>query len=129
MHRARAKRLDVASYTDEELFGPDLAVYEVDDLEAGVATVNASRFGLVAAVFTASAPAFERAARELRVGVLTWNRPTAGASSRLPFGGIKHSGNHRPAGILAGTACSYPQGVMLAPATPGPLPTWPGSGL
>lgn len=129
LHRARAPLHPVASYSDEELFGPDLAVYEVDDLEAGVAAVNASRFGLVAAVFTASAAAFEQAARGLRVGVLAWNRPTAGASSRLPFGGIKHSGNHRPAGILAGTSCSYPQGVMLPPPTRGPLPVWPGSGL
>jgi succinylglutamic semialdehyde dehydrogenase len=130
IHRASgALRSVVTGYTDDELFGPDLAVYEVDDLEAGIAAVNESRFGLVAAVFTSSATAFEHAALRLRVGVLAWNRPTAGASSRLPFGGIKHSGNHRPAGILAGTSCSYPQGVMLGPTAAGPLPSWPGSGL
>ena len=129
IHRAPSALRPVASYTDQELFGPDLAVYEVDDLEAGIAAVNASRFGLVAAVFTTSRTAFEHAARGLRVGVLAWNRPTAGARTRLPFGGVKHSGNHRPAGIMAGTSCSSPQGVMLGPAAGGQLPTWPGSGL
>ena len=38
---------------------------------------------------------YERAARELRVGVLNWNATTVGASSKLPFGGVKRSGNDR----------------------------------
>jgi succinylglutamic semialdehyde dehydrogenase len=129
IHRAPSASANVAGYTDDELFAPDLAVYEVDDLDQGIATVNASRFGLTAAVFTSSEAAFEQAARSLRVGVLAWNRPTAGASSRLPFGGVKQSGNHRPAGILAGTTCSHAQGVMLPSPAGAALPTWPGSGL
>jgi succinylglutamic semialdehyde dehydrogenase len=129
IHLAPSPLRPVAGYTDHELFGPDLAVYEADDLDAGIAAVNQSRFGLCAAVFTGSATAFEHASRRLRVGALAWNRPTAGASSRLPFGGIKQSGNHRAAGILAATSCSFPQAVMLEPAPGGSLPTWPGSGL
>jgi succinylglutamic semialdehyde dehydrogenase len=80
-------------------------------------------------VYTASRAAFEHAAAELRVGVLHWNRSSAGASSRLPFGGIKDSGNHRPAGIVAGTACAYPQAVLLEPAAESALPIWPGTDL
>ena len=112
-------------YSDAELFGPDLAVYVVPDLETALALANRSRFGLSAAVYTRSASSFERACQELRVGVLHWNQPTAGASSRLPFGGIKASGNHRPAGILAASSCAYPLGIMTAPASPD-LPSWPG---
>jgi succinylglutamic semialdehyde dehydrogenase len=130
IHRAPRSDLDVEGYSDEELFGPDLAVYPAGDLEAAVAAANRSRFGLAASVFTRSRPAFERAADGLRVGVVHWNRSSAGASGRLPFGGVKQSGNHRPAGILAATACAYPQGILLAPADErGPLPTWPGMAI
>jgi succinylglutamic semialdehyde dehydrogenase len=124
--RAPVASFEIDGYSDTELFGPDLAAYVVPDLDAAVELANRSRFGLVAAVFTASSDAFERAADELKVGVVAWNRPTAGASSRLPFGGVKQSGNHRPAGILAGTACAYAQGIQLTAPELGPLPTWPG---
>ena len=127
--RAPVASFEVEGYSDVELFGPELAAYVVADLDAAVELANRSRFGLVAAVFTGSQDAFERAAEELEVGVVAWNRPTAGASSRLPFGGVKDSGNHRPAGILAGGACAYAQGVQLTPPESGPLPSWPGLGL
>jgi succinylglutamic semialdehyde dehydrogenase len=129
VHRAPNPAPDVPGYSDTELFGPDLAVTEVADLDAAIAASNASRFGLAASVYTASRAAFEHAAAELRVGVLHWNRSSAGASSRLPFGGIKDSGNHRPAGIVAGTACAYPQAVLLEPAAESALPIWPGTDL
>jgi succinylglutamic semialdehyde dehydrogenase len=126
IHRAPEGTTALPGYTDTELFGPDLAVHVVTDLEQALAVASDTRFGLSAAVFTANQGAFERAADELRVGVLHWNRPTTGASGRLPFGGVKDSGNHRPAGILAGTACAYPLGVLLPPGANEPLPTWPG---
>jgi succinylglutamic semialdehyde dehydrogenase len=129
IHCAPSPELVVPGYTDQELFGPDLAVCVAPDLEAAISLANATRFGLAASVFTASASAFERAADELRVGVVHWNRSSAGASGRLPFGGWKESGNHRPAGILAGTTCCAPQAVLLASPLGGELPIWPGSGL
>lgn len=129
IHRAPSADTCVAGYSDSELFGPDLAVHVVDDLEHAIALENQSRFGLAAAVFTRSRERFERCADELRVGTLHWNRPSAGASSRLPFGGIKDSGNHRPAGILAGASCVYPLAVLLERPDTDPLPTWPGAGL
>ena len=129
IQRAPQPELRVEGYTDEELFGPDLAVSVVPDLAAAIELANASRFGLAASVYTGSRAAFEHAADELRTGVVHWNRPSAGASSRLPFGGIKESGNHRPAGIMAGTACAYAQSVLLESATPAALPTWPGFGV
>jgi succinylglutamic semialdehyde dehydrogenase len=130
VHVARDPEDSVSGYSDTELFGPDLAVYVARDAEHAVALANRSWSGLTAAVFTASREAFERAADELRVGVLHWNRATAGASSRLPFGGIHDSGNHRPAGLLAGLACCYPLSIQLPSAseTAG-LPSWPGARL
>lgn len=127
VHRAPTPAPDVPGYTDTELFGPDLAVYVVPELDAAIALANRSRFGLSGAVYTRSSERFERACEQLRVGVVHWNLPTAGASSRLPFGGIKDSGNHRPAGILASTSCAYPQAVLMASGSPD-LPSWPGMG-
>ena len=126
VHVARGGQKHVAGYTDTELFAPDLAVIPVADVDEAVALANDTTFGLSAAVFTRDAAAFEQAADGLRVGVLHWNRSSAGASGRLPFSGIKASGNHRPAGILMGTSCVYPMGVLLPPKAETPLPTWPG---
>lgn len=126
VHVARAGVTQVAGYTDTELFAPDLAVITVGDVDEAIAHANDTQFGLSAAVFTRSAEAFERAADALRVGVLHWNRSSAGASGRLPFSGVKASGNHRPAGVLMGTSCVYPMGVLLPPKAETPLPTWPG---
>lgn len=126
VHVARGGVTSVAGYTDTELFAPDLAVITVNDVDEAIAHANDTQFGLSAAVFTRSAELFGRAADALRVGVLHWNRSSAGASGRLPFSGVKASGNHRPAGILMGTSCVYPMGVLLPPKSETPLPSWPG---
>ena len=56
-------------------------------------------FGLAAAVFTFREPSFDACAERLRVGCVGWNSPTVGSSSRLPFGGVKGTGNgHREGG-------------------------------
>ena len=40
-------------------------------------------------------------------------RGTAGASSKLPFGGLGHSGNHRPAAAFSVDYCVYPVANMV----------------
>ena len=113
-------------YTHDELFGPDVAIYPVADLDEGIERANGTRYGLAAAVFTSDADRFDYAASRLRAGVCHWNQSSAGASGRLPFGGVGDSGNHRPAGILAGRFCAWPQAIRFAPPVDSPLPTWPG---
>ncbi len=66
---------------------------------------NLSRYGLVASVFTRSKETFRRLLPQLENGVVHWNRTTAMTPGRLPFGGVKRSGNHRPAGLFAAFAC------------------------
>ena len=41
------------------------------------------------------------------------NAGTAGASSKLPFGGLGLSGNHRPAGAFSLDYCAYPVASMI----------------
>ncbi len=129
LHLAEGAGAAAPGFTDSELFAPALGIQVVQDLDEALAVANDTWSGLTAGVFTASRDAFEHAADTLRVGVLAWNRATAGASSKLPFGGIRESGNHRPAGILAGTACAYPLAVTLSPPQNEALPTWPGAQL
>lgn len=126
VHVAPTGLTRLVGYTDTELFAPDLAVLVVDSLDEAIAVANDTEFGLSAAVFTETESAFERCVDEVRVGVLHWNRSSAGASGRLPFGGIRASGNHRPAGILMGQACTYPLAVLKPPAKLPALPSWPG---
>jgi hypothetical protein len=48
-----------------------------------------------------------------------------GASSKLPFGGIKRSGNDRAAGAASTLYTTFPQ-ANLEVAEPGPAAKYPG---
>ncbi|MFO0650772.1 MAG: aldehyde dehydrogenase family protein [Polyangiales bacterium] len=115
-----------SAYQREEVFGPDLAVWVADDDDHALALANDSDYGLAAGVWTASEDRFERFARGLRVGCVSWNAPTVGSSSRLPFGGLKRSGNHRPAGIFSSTYCAWPLAITRGAARFDPATLPPG---
>jgi len=100
-------------YQREEIFGPEAALYPISDLEEAIAAVNDSDFGLAASVITRERKTFEHCVGRVQTGVLNWNRGTVGASGKLPFGGGKKSGNHRPAAILATLYCTEPQSMLL----------------
>ncbi len=110
------RRLPASRYQREELFGPDVALYPVESDEEAVVVANDSRFGLCASVFTADRARFEWFAGKLEAGVINWNSPTVGASGKLPFGGVKDSGNHRPAGIFSSLYCAWPAALSFTPA-------------
>jgi succinylglutamic semialdehyde dehydrogenase len=97
------------AYQRDEIFGPEAALYPVEDLEQAIEAVNDSDYGLVASVMTRERARFERCIGRIQTGLLNWNRGTIGASGRLPFGGSKRSGNDRPAGILSSLYCAAPQ--------------------
>jgi succinylglutamic semialdehyde dehydrogenase len=115
-----------SAYEREELFGPDLALVEVDDLDQAIALANASPYGLSASVFTRDPARFEHAFAELRYGCVNWNAPTCGASSRLPFGGTRHSGNHRPAALFSTLYATYPVASLQGSLHLDPASTSPG---
>ena len=77
----------------EEVFGPVLAVLEVGSLDEAVDVVNASAYGLSAAVYTRDVNAAMRAVAAIDTGIVYVNAPTIGAEIHLPFGGTKHTGN------------------------------------
>ncbi|GGD88800.1 N-succinylglutamate 5-semialdehyde dehydrogenase [Tsuneonella deserti] len=93
---------------DVELFGPLLQVIKVDDFDAAIAEANNTRFGLSASLVGGSPQDYNRFWANVRAGIINWNRPTNGASSKAPFGGTGLSGNHRPAAFYAADYCAYP---------------------
>ena len=106
----------IENRSDAELFGPLLQLIRVDDFDAAIREANNTSFGLAAGLLSDSRTLYEKFAREIRAGVVNWNRPTTGASGSLPFGGIGRSGNHRPSGYYAADYCSYAVAVMESPA-------------
>lgn len=102
----------------EEIFGPDVVLIPAGaDDESIAAAANATEFGLAMSIFTQSPERFESLAFHLRTGILNFNRGTVGASAKLPFGGVKNSGNHRPAAVMAAQNCVYPVATLRNPAT------------
>lgn len=93
---------------DVELFGPLLQVIKVDDFDEAIAEANNTRFGLSASLIGGSPQDYNRFWASVRAGIINWNRPTNGASSKAPFGGLGLSGNHRPAAFYAADYCAYP---------------------
>nr|WP_086619412.1 succinylglutamate-semialdehyde dehydrogenase [Erythrobacter tepidarius] len=99
---------DIPERPDIELFGPLLQVIRVPDLDAGITEANNTRFGLSASLIGGTPEDYGRFWANIRAGIINWNGPTNGASSKAPFGGIGLSGNHRPAAYYAADYCAYP---------------------
>ena len=96
------------SVPDDELFGPFLQVIRVKTFERAMAAANATRFGLSAALLGGDRALYDRFWAGSRAGVVNWNRPTNGAASNAPFGGVGLSGNHRPSAYYAADYCAWP---------------------
>ena len=99
---------EVADRPDEEVFGPVLQVIRVPDFEAAIEEANNTRFGLAASLVGGTPELYHKFWARVRAGVINWNKPTNGAPSNAPFGGIGLSGNHRPSAFYAADYCAYP---------------------
>lgn len=125
MHRIKENRpfltpglIDVTkivSRKDEEIFGPLLQVILVKDLNDAIKEANNTAYGLTAGIVTSDPKEYEIFWQKAKAGVVNWNTPLTGASSKAPFGGIGHSGNHRPSALFAADYCSYPVASLEKP--------------
>ena len=93
---------------DEEIFGPVLQIVRVKDFDAAIDEANATRFGLAASLIGGNRELYDKFWANVRAGVINWNKPTNGAPSNAPFGGIGLSGNHRPSAFYAADYSAYP---------------------
>jgi succinylglutamic semialdehyde dehydrogenase len=99
---------DAKGIPDEEWFGPLLQIIRVRDFDSAVKVANATEFGLAAALLSNDEALWKRFSAQVRAGIVNWNRPTTGAASSAPFGGVGKSGNHRPSAYYAADYCAYP---------------------
>jgi succinylglutamic semialdehyde dehydrogenase len=93
---------------DVELFGPILQMIRVNDFDAAIKEANNTRFGLSASLIGGTPAMYDKFWASVRAGVVNWNKPTNGAPSSAPFGGVGLSGNHRPSAYYAADYCAYP---------------------
>ncbi len=93
---------------DVEMFGPVLQVVRVPDFDAAIHEANATRYGLSASLVGGTPKLYDQFWANIRAGVVNWNKPTNGAPSNAPFGGVGMSGNHRPSAYYAADYCAYP---------------------
>ena len=103
--------IDVTEMNDRpdiELFGPILQLIRVNSFEDAIAEANNTRYGLSASLVSQDPALYDQFWANARAGIVNWNKPTNGASSAAPFGGIGWSGNHRPSAYYAADYCAYP---------------------
>jgi len=93
---------------DEEHFGPLLKVYRYTDFDKAIAEANNTSFGLSSGLLADEKDDYHYFFKNIRAGIVNWNKPTTGASSAAPFGGIGASGNHRSSAYYAADYCAYP---------------------
>lgn len=93
---------------DEEYFGPLTTIRRYQTFDDAITLANDTRFGLSCSLVSPERALFERLLIEGRAGIINWNKPTTGAASSVPFGGVGVSGNHRPSAYYAADYCAYP---------------------
>jgi len=97
-----------STYQKTEVFGPNVAIYIVEEISEAIKIINQSSYGLALSVFSSDRDVFQYCFDQSRVGIINFNRSTVGASSKLPFGGMGKSGNNQPTGTFAIYSCTYP---------------------
>jgi glyceraldehyde-3-phosphate dehydrogenase (NADP+) len=79
----------------QEVFGPTVNLYRVDDLDEAIAECNAVPYGIHAGIFTKNLDVAYRAYDELHYGGVMINDSTDYRLDAMPFGGVKESGMGR----------------------------------
>jgi len=89
----------MATISQEEIFGPVLAVIKSKNFDESMMIANNTIYGLTGAVYSKKKKHLERAEREFHVGNLYLNRKCTGALVGVhPFGGFNMSGTDSKAG-------------------------------
>ncbi len=90
----------------EEVFGPVLAIMEVDSVEEAITLANESIYGLAAAIWTKDMRVAHLAQQNLHAGFVWVNSVRAGHIA-TPFGGVRQSGFGRDKSLHAFDNVSY----------------------
>jgi acyl-CoA reductase-like NAD-dependent aldehyde dehydrogenase len=82
------------SISREEIFGPVLALIQVDNIEDAIKAANDVDFGLSASIYTRNIGNAMTFIHDMDAGLVRVNYETAGVELQAPFGGMKQSSSH-----------------------------------
>ncbi|OUR92870.1 hypothetical protein A9Q84_20365 [Halobacteriovorax marinus] len=99
-------------FLTSEIFGPNCTFVPYDEIDEAIEIANSTEYGLAASIFTKDHSIYQECLRDLDHGYVNLNRSTVGASSKLPFGGVKNSGNYHPAAVTTIDSCVYQQASL-----------------
>ena len=98
----------------EEIFGPVVTISPYQTFDDAIATVNDSRFGLQAGVFTNDINRAFQAHRDIEVGGVIVNDVSAFRADQMPYGGSKDSGFGREGLRFAMEEMTEPRIMVLS---------------
>ncbi len=98
----------------QEIFAPVVTVEPYDDFGEAIASVNRSRYGLQAGVFTRDIDRLRRAFDELEVGGVIANDAPSFRIDHMPYGGVKDSGQGREGIRYAMEEMTEPKLLVIA---------------
>ncbi|MEU1306938.1 aldehyde dehydrogenase family protein [Streptomyces shenzhenensis] len=81
-----------SAFSQQELFGPAIAVSKAEDWESAIAQANGTAYGLGAGIFTSDVAGAVRAIREIDAGSVHINWTPLWRADLMPYGGLKGSG-------------------------------------
>lgn len=111
-----AAKFDPSSiFLSSEIFGPNCTFIPYNDIDEAIAIANSTEYGLASSIFSSDRALFDRCVEDIDSGLVNFNRSTVGASAKLPFGGVKNSGNYRPAAVATIDSCVYQLASLDSP--------------
>ena len=81
-----------SAFSQDELFGPAVAVSTAEDWAGAIAQANGTAYGLGAGVFTSDVAGAVQAIREIDAGTIHINWTPLWRADLMPYGGLKGSG-------------------------------------
>ncbi len=102
-----------APMATEEVFGPALPIWRVNDLDEAIERANASQFGLGSSIWTRDLHRARQAAERIEAGY-TWINSRTKVYDELPFGGWKSSGYGKEHGQEAFDFYTETKSVVLS---------------
>jgi glyceraldehyde-3-phosphate dehydrogenase (NADP+) len=79
-------------FSQDELFGPAVAVSSAEDFQSAITQANGTPYGLGAGIFTSDVAGAVRAIREIDAGTVHINWTPLWRADLMPYGGLKASG-------------------------------------
>src|ERR1700759_2652666 len=100
-------------FSQEELFGPAVAVSSAEDWEGAIAQANGTPYGLGAGIFTSDVSGAVRAIREIDAGNVHINWTPLWRADLMPYGGLKAGGVGKEGPRAAGSEMTDTKTVIL----------------